>query len=349
MQNHLSQQMDLLVGILCENKQEIEAPFFLPFNLSLTLDGISGIKIYEKFYMTEDILPPSYNKTRIDLVIKAVNHTISPTTWDVQLETIAAPRNPNVKSSTKPTKLKGKLGSSPPTSGGGGPYAIKYFDAKLPEDPKLRLKHTRLLDDGLQTLGVFDILAEDESTILYSLCTVELPWKNNLTCKSCIPAPGPDTKWAVTSRANSKYGKHFFPQGYVQTEKGWYIPGTNHSPRTYCLIHRSPIAPGWLMGCIGPGFYFNSTQKYSNGNPKGMGSKYRDPAAQESFDALQKMVGTLYDLGGFYMTIEALNPVTSGTSVKPGATSIKDPAVMAFLTMRVNAGHLDDKNNPYMF
>ena len=272
MQNHLQQQMEIIVGILCEGKKEIDSPFFLPFNLSLTLDGISGIKIYQKFYMTDHIMPPSYNKANIDLVVKAVNHSISPTTWDVQLETIASPRNPNIEASSKPSKLVGKLGSTPPSSGGGGPYAIKYFDAKLPPEPKLRLKHTRLVDDGLQTLGCFDILDEDESTILYSLATVELPWKNNLTCKSCIPAPGPDTRWAVTSRANSKYGKHFFPQGYVQTEKGWYIPGVNHSPRTYCLIHRSPIAPGWLMGCIGPGFHFNRNQKYSNGNPKGMGS-----------------------------------------------------------------------------
>ena len=70
-QNHLHEQMNLLVGILCEDKQEINAPFFLPFNLSLTLDGISGIKIYQKFYMTEDILPPSYNNANIDLVIKS--------------------------------------------------------------------------------------------------------------------------------------------------------------------------------------------------------------------------------------------------------------------------------------
>jgi len=332
MQGYLSAQMDLLVGILCEAKQEINAPFFLPFNLGLTLDGISGIKIYQKFFMTEDILPPSYNKTSIDLVIKSVNHTISPTSWEVALETIAAPRNPNIKASTKASKLKGKLGSSRPSSGGGGPYPIKFFDAKLPPDPKLRLKLTRLVDDGLQTLGCFDVLADDESTILYSLASVELPWLNNLSMKSCIPAAGAGVNWAVTSRANSKYGKHFFPQGYVKTDKGWRIPGTNHSDRTYCLIHRSPIAPGWLAGCIGPGFKYNTSQKYSNGNPKGHGSHYRDPAAAESFSALGKMVGTLYEVGGFYMTIECLNPVASGTGHKPAQSKFNNSAVQSFLS-----------------
>ena len=338
LQGYINQHVKLIQEIVAQNMEEIHSPFFIPFNMSIDMDGLGGIKLFQKFLMTEEVLPPSYERGHVDILAKAVNHDISPGAWTTKLETISMPRNPNLKNSSAPNPLKGNLGK-PKIKGPKGPYAIKYFNADMPEDPKLRLRLTRLVDDGKQTLGCFDILAEDETTIMYSLATVELPWLNNLQKKSCIPCPGPGIKWAVTSRANSKYGKHFFPKGYIQTDKGWRTPGSNHTDRTYCLIHRSPVAPGWLMGCIGPGFYFNTKQTYSNGNPKGMGSHYRDPAAAESFDALQKMVGTLHGLGGFWMEMVCLNPKDGGTGgqgkvFQPTATKFSDSAVQSFISGR---------------
>ena len=349
MQEYVNQHVTLIQSMVAQNMEEIHSPFFIPFNMSIDMDGIGGIKLFQKFLMTEEVLPPSYERGFVDLIAKAVNHDISPGAWVTKLETISMPRNPELKPSSAPAPLKGKLGR-PKIKGPKGPFPVKYFSADLPEDPKLRLRLTRLADDGESTFGMFDILAEDENTILYSLPSIELPWLNNLQRKSCIPSPGPGVKWAVTSRANSKYKKHFFPLGYVKTESGWRIPGSNHTDRTYCLIHRSPVAPGWLMGCIGPGFFFNWGQKYSNGNPKGLGSKYRDPAAAESFDALQKMVGTLYDLGGFYMEIVCLNPQDGGSGApgspvyKPSAKTLNDNFVQAFIQARINDGLADPKN-----
>ena len=335
---YMNQHVTLIQSMVAQNMEEIHSPFFIPFNMQLEMDGIGGIKLFQKFLMTEEVLPPSYERGYVDILAKAINHDISGQGWTTKLETISMPRNPDLKNSSAPAPLKGNLGK-PKIKGPKGPYPVQYFNADLPEDPKLRLRLTRLVDDGKQTLGCFDILAEDESTIMYSLASVELPWLNNLQKKSCIPCPGPGIKWAVTSRANSKYGKHFFPKGYIKTEKGWRVPGSNHSDRTYCLIHRSPIAPGWLMGCIGPGFHFNTKQTYSNGNPKGMGTHYRDPAASESFDALQKMVGTLYDLGGFYMEIVCLNPKDGGSGgqgvvYQPSATKFSNSSVQSFISGR---------------
>jgi hypothetical protein len=68
-------------------KPLITAPFFIPFNLSITLDGISGIKLYEQFQINDEILPLSYSNDKIGVIIKGVNHSIDINGWITKLET----------------------------------------------------------------------------------------------------------------------------------------------------------------------------------------------------------------------------------------------------------------------
>ena len=58
---------------------------FIPFNLSLTMDGISGMKINSKFKLDTKYLPSNYPKT-VDFLIKNLSHTISNNKWTTQLE-----------------------------------------------------------------------------------------------------------------------------------------------------------------------------------------------------------------------------------------------------------------------
>ena len=75
---HNQTHAKLLLGILTDataaEAAQLDAPFFLPFNLSLEMDGISGIKLYQKFLITNDILPPSYQDDNVDLQVTGVNH-----------------------------------------------------------------------------------------------------------------------------------------------------------------------------------------------------------------------------------------------------------------------------------
>ncbi len=82
----------LLQGTLV-NKNIIKSPFFLPFNLSLDIDGISGIKLYQKFTVDDNVLPPSYDKDSVDLQIKAANHTVSADDWVTKIETQSVPKS----------------------------------------------------------------------------------------------------------------------------------------------------------------------------------------------------------------------------------------------------------------
>jgi len=66
---------------------------FLPFNLSLTMDGLSGMKVYQKFEVDTDFLPSNY-PTSLDFIIKGITHTIQNNEWITNIESFAIPANP---------------------------------------------------------------------------------------------------------------------------------------------------------------------------------------------------------------------------------------------------------------
>jgi len=71
------------------NLGQITSPYFIPVELSLDLDGISGFKLYEKFDITpEYILPTSY-PNNLNFVIQGVSHTLNNGNWTTQLQTLS--------------------------------------------------------------------------------------------------------------------------------------------------------------------------------------------------------------------------------------------------------------------
>jgi putative chitinase len=64
---------------------------FIPFKLNLTLDGISGIKIYNKLEVNTEFLPKVYGKT-VDLIVTGVSHNLSGNDWTTQIETTVIPK-----------------------------------------------------------------------------------------------------------------------------------------------------------------------------------------------------------------------------------------------------------------
>ena len=98
--SQISTALSLASGILCTDGQ-LQAPFFLPFNLQLEMDGLSGMKLYEKFRITENVLPPSYDEDSVDTIIKGINHSIDTTAWITKLDTLSTPR-PKVLATATP-------------------------------------------------------------------------------------------------------------------------------------------------------------------------------------------------------------------------------------------------------
>jgi hypothetical protein len=66
---------------------------FLPFDLTLTIDGLSGMKVYQKYIVDTDFLPSNYPLS-LEFLIKGITHTIQNNQWITTLESVAIPKNP---------------------------------------------------------------------------------------------------------------------------------------------------------------------------------------------------------------------------------------------------------------
>ena len=65
---------------------------FIPFNLKVDMEGMSGFKIYQRLKVNTEFLPSNYDKT-LDFIITGVNHTISNNQWTTNLETLATSKS----------------------------------------------------------------------------------------------------------------------------------------------------------------------------------------------------------------------------------------------------------------
>jgi len=78
---------------LSEENEIVETSIgFIPFNLKVDMDGLSGIKIYNRLKVNTGFLPSNYDKT-LDFIVTGVNHQISDNKWTTSLETLATSKS----------------------------------------------------------------------------------------------------------------------------------------------------------------------------------------------------------------------------------------------------------------
>ena len=104
-----SNYFNLMFGKLVKDKQ-LQSPSFLPFSLSMDIDGLSGMKLFERFSIDDRVLPPSYGEGNVELLVKSLNHTIGGDGWTTQVDTQAVP-----VSKMNPIKAPGPMVSSTAT------------------------------------------------------------------------------------------------------------------------------------------------------------------------------------------------------------------------------------------
>jgi hypothetical protein len=64
---------------------------FIPFKLGITMDGLSGIKIYNKLNVNSSFLPIRYGDT-LNFIITGVSHRLQNNDWETSLDTIVMPK-----------------------------------------------------------------------------------------------------------------------------------------------------------------------------------------------------------------------------------------------------------------
>lgn len=76
---------------------------FIPINLSVTCDGLSGPRIYESYTINDTLLPENY-KNNIKFITKGVSHKIDGNGWYTTLESLSAPRLDELKQASFPVE-----------------------------------------------------------------------------------------------------------------------------------------------------------------------------------------------------------------------------------------------------
>lgn len=90
---NLKQQQRILEGNLegkTNEKVFSNSIAFLPLNLSLTLDGLSGFKIYQSFLLRQGLLPKNY-PDNLKFLIRGISNTINSEGWTTTIETLSIP------------------------------------------------------------------------------------------------------------------------------------------------------------------------------------------------------------------------------------------------------------------
>lgn len=64
---------------------------FIPFKISFTMDGISGIKIYNKLHVDTRFLPKAYGDN-LNLIVTGVNHKLANDDWETDIEATVMPK-----------------------------------------------------------------------------------------------------------------------------------------------------------------------------------------------------------------------------------------------------------------
>jgi murein DD-endopeptidase MepM/ murein hydrolase activator NlpD len=75
-----------------EQKASPNGVGFIPINLNLTMDGLSGMKIYQTFIIDSKFLPLNYPE-KLQFLIKGVSHTIDKNSWTTQIESFSIPKD----------------------------------------------------------------------------------------------------------------------------------------------------------------------------------------------------------------------------------------------------------------
>jgi len=92
---------------------------FIPVNVSLTMDGLSGMKIFQKFGIDTTYLPSNYPDA-VEILIKGISHKIQNNIWETTVDSLIVGKS-NVTTNSKPsttsrrTLSTGSAGIPPPT------------------------------------------------------------------------------------------------------------------------------------------------------------------------------------------------------------------------------------------
>jgi len=220
---------------------------FIPLSFELVLDGISGIKMYNKLKINNEFLPSNYPES-LSFIITKVNHNISNNSWDTSLSTISIPKTEPYKYITIPSS--GNTGNTGNTGGfGGGTIA-----GLTPNADYLRgvLRQLGYKEKGIELAENGDISLE----VAKVAESVFRMFKQKYPKNSIIVTAGNDTEHSSSTQSSHPKGNGI----------DFVIIGTTKKIRTEQID--ADLA---RMVFLNPGFRFINEYEYPSRGARGKG------------------------------------------------------------------------------
>jgi hypothetical protein len=92
---------------------------FIPFKLGFTMDGLSGMKIYNKLHINTSFLPKAYGNT-LDLIVTGVSHKLAKNDWETDIEATVIPKTNELKDLVITAAVNTAAITQAVAAGGGG-------------------------------------------------------------------------------------------------------------------------------------------------------------------------------------------------------------------------------------
>jgi len=107
---------------------------FIPIKLDLSLYGLAGIKIYQKFKLSNDVLPLSY-KDNFEFIILGISHAVDSSKWETRISALITLKDEKIEKESKnlapfAIPLDTVEGAFSPISGNPAPVPIKKAEEK---------------------------------------------------------------------------------------------------------------------------------------------------------------------------------------------------------------------------
>jgi len=249
---------------------------FIPIDLSLEMKGLSGMKIFQKYSIIDKYLPQNY-RNNIEFIIKGITHSINEKEWTTTINGLSIPKP---KSSTSY-----KIPDNPP------PPADKGDGIQSLTPGVIRLRLTRLVDDGTSTVGYMEIFDEN-GTRVQVVSTLERSWTNNTKSESSIPRG----TWVAKSDNGSKATHQPTFRIGLMREDGTFTQSWsyNNIKRNGILIHGGTWLPEHSQGCILVGI---GIKIRNNGVGEGKINSYKNqPTNIDTGKGKSRIFGSTYNL-----------------------------------------------------
>jgi hypothetical protein len=198
---------------------------FIPFKISFTMDGLSGIKIYNKLNVDTRFLPKAYGDN-LDLIVTGVSHKLANNDWETDIEATVIPKTTGTTTYIPTTTTTTQQSGSAP---GGTPPS--FTDCAMIPPPT----HTKPF--GLVKASTTDyvellkiVIENQEGTYYHPLHAIDVNTNKYIDGYSKMHGSG-ETLWGIDRAAgaweNDTNGKYFWQEvdkisgfgayGYIKT------------------------------------------------------------------------------------------------------------------------------------